>query len=189
MKNFEFRRNDEYSKEKFEKAENQDLGPERMQLLHKFRDLKKRWEEKAGIFGGTEDGAGMMEFLLNEWKIFREAMRPAQIQYHNFKGKEQHKKLEKEYSKTKSGQLEIAEQEANLFNDAFDIRKERLDKALKDRENGPNGQKEYESALTSFNELVKDLNEGNLENYMSHIDLLREDHGFDKEKYDLKSDA
>jgi hypothetical protein len=114
-------------------------------------------------------------------------MRPAQIHYAGT-GKKQHEELEHAFADTKEGQLERAQQEAGFFNGAFDIRSERLKTALANKDKEPD---EYEAALASFNELVNDLNEGDLANYSTHISTLgfaEEAFGHDDEKFDLKSD-
>src|ERR1043166_4420776 len=116
----------DYSLEKFRWSKKEDLGPEAMKRLEQFRDTKKRWRDSVNAHS-----PGLIGATLDAWKNFREAMRPAQIHYEMFGGKKEHERLEYEYAYTKEGQLELAKQEAEFFNDAFDVRLARLQEALK----------------------------------------------------------
>ncbi len=153
----------DYSMEKFNKVSEKSLKPEDKEKLEKFRALKMRWLE---LSKDIDPNASAMEAVAEEiialMKGFRELLRPEQLEYVLGVGEEAHDKLEESYSETKEGQLEIAHMEANVFNEAFDSRYNRLQKAIENRKNDP---QEFIVALTHFDSFVKELNEGDLRSY------------------------
>ena len=153
----------DYSMEKFNKVTEESLKPEDKEKLEKFRALRMRWLE---LSKDIDPNTGAMEAVIEEIialiKGFRELLRPEQMEYVLGVGEEAHDKLEDAYSETKEGQLEIARMEANIFNEAFDSRYNRLQKAIENRKTDP---QEFISALTHFDSFVKELNEGDLRRY------------------------
>ncbi|MCX6739418.1 MAG: hypothetical protein NT098_05235 [Candidatus Parcubacteria bacterium] len=157
----------DYSMEKFNKVGEESLKPEDKEKLEKFRALKMRWLELSkDIDPNTSAVEAVVEEIIALIKGFRELLRPEQMEYVLGVGEEAHDKLGESYSETKEGQMEIAHMEANVFNEAFDSRYNRLQKAIKDRKNDP---QELITALTHFDAFVKELNEGDLRSYSDAV--------------------
>jgi hypothetical protein len=157
-----------YSPRKFNSAERAELDEAELEALNKYRDTARRWREAR--LENQQTPKTTVGFFLAAFREAREVFRSEQIRYQHGKGRGEHMELEKASAATKAGQLELAQEEASFFNDAFDVRAARLSEAEKNRETAP---EEYNAALESFDELIRDLNEGDLRKYHQSLFIKR----------------
>ena len=156
-----------YSPERYKKAEKESLEPAEAKKLQELRDIEARWHKVRNA-----KTPGYLGAALDAWNEFRESLRPSTIRHTIYEVGQRDEALKEAHSRTKEGQMEMAQGEASFFNEAYDIRAERLRQAGDNRANAP---EEYEAALASFNELVKDLNESDLVKYQNQIDRKMSD--------------
>ncbi len=162
-----------YSKDEHQRAHKSDISPDLKAKLEEYRAIRDRW-----VKANQSGEPGLIGAAVKAFKIFRESIRPDQMEYRHkgFPGRKtghaKHLGIEKQYAKTEAGQLELAQQEASFFNDAFDVRAERLSQATKGKERG-GSRYDFEKARAEFDVLVKDLNEGDLNKYMANVTTLK----------------
>ena len=162
-----------YSPEKFNNAEKDSLEPADAERLKYFREAKERWKSAFD----TKDSSAISE-IISVWKQVREPFRPSVRKYLSEKGRAEYNELEAKQAQTKEGQLELANEEASFLNDAFDVRAKRLEEAVQKKDQSPEAAAEYDMALNDFNEIVKDLNEGDLSRYSLGIERRKSDDEF-----------
>jgi hypothetical protein len=144
-----------YSLENYKNAK-EALSPEKMEQLREFRDLKSRWEAIKN--SQSTDAIGK---ALDAWDFLRGKVVPM-LDYKMHK-QTRHQMLEHEFEEeTKEGQMNMAHEEAGFFNEAYNLRENRLRQAEANKNTAPD---EYSAALASFDELVADLKESDLRKY------------------------
>jgi hypothetical protein len=153
-----------YSKEEFNNAQKEALSPEDQKRLETYR--KACFELDKEIWGRDIKIRTIDTSLLSLIDLFRSVFVPGGSIHYQISGRKEHEKLEDESAQTKKGQIDLAHEEANFFNEAFQARAQRLENAIKF---GNGDLKEYNDALTDFHQLIKDLNEGNLGKYSYDI--------------------
>ena len=166
-----------YSLEKYRWAKDEKLSPEDEAKLERFRYI--RAEITKAVWPESRKARDTMFSILQE---LRQSFKPEFFRYRTPKGMAEHEALEEKYARSKEGQLELGQQEASFFNDAYDVRKNRLDMAIEKgkEENGhltfedPLDSAEYKMALWDFNQLVKDLKDSDLRKYV-HMVRFRKD--------------
>lgn len=155
-----------------ERAGRETLSPEDEAKVLRYRELKKKWD-----YATHGRNISAMNLMLDFFDGFRHLFEPAFWHYNVGSGEQEHKRLEQARLDTVEGQVELAQQEAGFFNDAYEVRKERLRKALEkiegEEEPSASDMAEWRMALRSFNELVRDLNEGDLRDYAHAVEFRR----------------
>jgi len=154
-----------YNEDAFNNAEKETLDPKDKEKLETYRKLCIQWDKD---ILNRKTNAFNTENITELIKRFRTSFQT--LGYFFFGGKEKHEELENEYAQTKEGQVDLAHTEANIFNDAFNERAKRLEEATANMQQNP---KEFEDALSHFNEFIKDINEGNLDKYSNDINYRK----------------